>query len=229
MIGNSHNHLMTGGALDNLSRDTADLYSNHKQLATSLAVSLPKLGLTREDLFLTTKIRPTDLGYLQCKFAVRRFLEELSTFYLDLVLIHDPHVPPILGMAPSRSDQKTLRLETWKCLEEFNKEGVIKSIGVSNYDEEQIQEILDLNGLVPQVNQVYKTPFQDQVCPSYSNNFYIYLFLRRNFRNLVENIKYIYKLTVLLEVLAEIEYLEITSSTKLLKSKIRTKTFLYSQ
>merc|ERR1712183_287203 len=108
--------------------DTADLYSNHQQIAASLAVSLPELGLRREELFLTTKIRPSDLGYLQCKFAVRRFLEELSTTYLDLVLIHAPEVPPILGMAPSRSDQSMLRLETWKCLEEFNEAGVIRSI-----------------------------------------------------------------------------------------------------
>ena len=107
-------------------------------------MSLPELRLRREDLFLTTKIRPTDLGYLKCKFAVRRFLEELSTTYLDLVLVHAPDVPPILGMAPSRSDQSMLRLETWKCLEEFNKEGVIKSIGVSNYNEEQIQQIIEL-------------------------------------------------------------------------------------
>ena len=126
------------------STDTADLYSNHQQIAASLAVSLPELGLRREDLFLTTKIRPTDLGYLQCKYAVRRFLEELSTTYLDLVLVHAPEVPPILGMGPSRSDQSRLRLDTWKCLEEFNKEGVIKSIGVSNYNEEQIQRIIDL-------------------------------------------------------------------------------------
>ena len=152
-------------AANNSLLDTADLYSNHKQLAASIASSLPKLGLRREDLFITTKIRPTDLGYLQCKFAVRRFLEELSTPYIDLVLIHAPEVPPILGMAPATSDQKILRLETWKCLEELNKEGVIKSIGVSNYDEHHIQEILDSGGVVPQVNQVYRTPFHDQVSP----------------------------------------------------------------
>lgn len=126
------------------SSDTADLYSNHQQIAASLAESLPALGLRREDLFLTTKLRPTDLGYLQCKFAVRRFLEELSTTYLDLVLIHGPEVPPILGMAPSPSDQSRLRLETWRCLEEFNREGLIKSIGVSNYNEHQIQQIIQL-------------------------------------------------------------------------------------
>ena len=107
-------------------------------------MSLSELGLGREDLFLTTKIRPTDLGYLQCKFAVRRFLEEPDTSYLDLVLIHAPEIPPILGMAPSRSDQSRLRLDTWKCLEEFNKAGVIRSIGVSNYNEEQIQQIIEL-------------------------------------------------------------------------------------
>merc|ERR1740137_392056 len=95
--------------------DTADLYSNHQQIATALAMSLPPLGLTRADLFIITKIRPTDLGYLKCKYAVRRFLEELVTPYLDLILIHAPTVPTILSMGPHTQQQKVLREETWRC------------------------------------------------------------------------------------------------------------------
>ena len=122
-----------------------------------------KYSLTREDIFIETKIRPTDLGYLKCKYAVSRFLEELSTSYIDLVLIHAPEVPPILSMAPSMMEQKRLRSETWRCLQEYHDRGVIKSIGVSNYDEHLLQEVLDLGGTKPHVNQVYKTPFHSQV------------------------------------------------------------------
>ena len=62
----------------------------------------------REDIFLTTKLRPTDLGRTRCRYAVSRFLEELSTDYLDLLLIHAPDVPPILSMAPSPTKQELL-------------------------------------------------------------------------------------------------------------------------
>ena len=143
--------------------DTADLYSNHQQIAAALEVILPTQGLSRTNLFITTKIRPTDLGYLKCKYAVKRFLEELSTPYLDLVLIHAPHVPPILSMGPGPEGQKQLRKETWHCLQELNEEGLVKSIGVSNYYEELLKEVMELGGTKPQVNQVHMTPFYPQV------------------------------------------------------------------
>ena len=63
---------------------------------------------SREDIFLTTKLRPTDLGGTRCRYAVSRFLVELSTDYLDLLLIHAPDVPPILSMAPSPTQQEIL-------------------------------------------------------------------------------------------------------------------------
>ena len=148
--------------------DTADLYSNHQQIAAALGVILPEQGLDRADLFITTKIRPTDLGYLKCRYAVKRFLEELSTSYLDLVLIHSPTVPPILSMGPGPEQERQLRIETWQCLQELYEEGVVKAIGVSNYDEELIKEVLDIGGTVPQVNQVYMTPFHPQVSRDYS-------------------------------------------------------------
>ena len=108
--------------------DTADLYENHRQIANALNLTLPRLGLernqfhfkvssqhsfivslnSREDIFLTTKLRPTDLGDTRCRYAVSRFLEELSTDYLDLLLIHAPVVPPILNMAPSPTQQVKL-------------------------------------------------------------------------------------------------------------------------
>ena len=70
--------------------------------------------IAQQDIFIITKIRPSDLGYLKCKYTIPRFLEELSTSFLDLVLIHAPDIPPILGMAPSASDQKVLRDDTWR-------------------------------------------------------------------------------------------------------------------
>merc|ERR1712013_482142 len=94
--------------------DTADLYSNHQQIAAALGV------------------------------------------------IHSPTVPPILSMGPGPEQERQLRIETWQCLQELYEEGVVKAIGVSNYDEELIKEVLDIGGTVPQVNQVYMTPFHPQ-------------------------------------------------------------------
>ena len=75
----------------------------------SSTFSFINVNLTsREDVFLTTKLRPTDLGGTRCRYAVSRFLEELSTDYLDLLLIHAPDVPPILSMAPSSLQQVIL-------------------------------------------------------------------------------------------------------------------------
>ena len=84
--------------------------------------------------------------------------------YIDLVLIRAPNVPSILSMGPLPAQQRQLRAETWRCLQRLNKEGVIKSIGVSNYDEALTKEVLDLGGPKPQVNQVHMTPFYPQVC-----------------------------------------------------------------
>ena len=142
--------------------DTADLYNNHQQIARALNDSLCSLGLKREVVFLVTKLRPTDLGYLKCVHTVPRLLEELGTTYLDLVLVHAPDIPPILGMAPGPEDQRRLRSETWKCLQEFNHRGIIKSIGVSNYGVNHLEEILEQGGQLPQVNQVYMTPLHNQ-------------------------------------------------------------------
>merc|ERR1711970_1650789 len=57
--------------------DTADSYENHQLIAAALGVVLPSQGLSRSDLFITTKIWPTHLGYLKCRKAVNRFLQEL--------------------------------------------------------------------------------------------------------------------------------------------------------
>lgn len=145
--------------------DTADLYDNHRQLSVSLSRALPKAGLTRSDMFIITKLRPTDLGMTRCRYAVPRFLEELDTPYLDLVLIHAPHIPPILSMRPHMIREKELRAETWRCLEQLQKEGLVRAIGVSNYDTEQVREVVELGGVVPQVNQVHLTPFSQQGVP----------------------------------------------------------------
>ena len=91
---------------------------------------------------------------------MNRFLKELSTSYLDLVLIHAPFDPKYPDLV---KQLKQDRINTWRCLQEFYEEGLVKSIGVSNFEEEEIKELLDIGGTGPQVNQMLMNPYQPQV------------------------------------------------------------------
>jgi 2,5-diketo-D-gluconate reductase A len=116
--------------------DTATIYGNEAQLGSALAGT----GISREDIFLTTKIRPSDLG--RERDTLRRSLEALRTEYLDLWLVHWPQ---------NRSGQ---RREIWNALRELRDEGLVKAIGVSNYDLGQLDELTKETGETPAINQV---------------------------------------------------------------------------
>ncbi len=112
--------------------DTADLYENHKAIGRSIR-SLP-----REELFLTTKIGQEDLEPKQVRAAVPRFLKELQTDYLDLLLIHGPN--------PKIDLFKTL--ETMCALQE---KGIVRAIGVSNFVRYHLRQFSQFPILVNQI------------------------------------------------------------------------------
>lgn len=96
--------------------DTADRYGNHKEITQAIRQSLVK----REDLFITTKIPQTLLSRENIFLSVDRYLQELNTNYIDLLLIHWPNKNiPIV--------------ETLGAMEELKKQGKVKAIGVSNF------------------------------------------------------------------------------------------------
>ena len=72
--------------------DTAAVYRNHKDIAGTLAKTLPDLNLSRSDIFLTSKLSPQDHGTEKCRAGILKCLDELETDYLDLFLIHWPGV-----------------------------------------------------------------------------------------------------------------------------------------
>ena len=107
--------------------DTADAYGNHVQVGRGIKES----GIDRKEIFLTTKVWTTDLHGQPLKNAVNRFLEELDTSYIDLLLIHWPN--------------KSIPLEeTLKAMHEIKSEGLIRSIGVSNFTQKHIDKALDI-------------------------------------------------------------------------------------
>jgi len=140
--------------------DTAAVYRNHSTIAATLRESLPKLGLERKDLFITSKLGPKDHGGERCQAAIDRALEELETDYLDLFLIHWPGAQ---GVDVTSSTNATLREESWRTLEENFKIGKLRSIGVSNYTLDHLHQLLENCQVVPHVVQVELHPKYQQL------------------------------------------------------------------
>ncbi|MGR3742314.1 aldo/keto reductase [Companilactobacillus sp. DQM5] len=123
--------------------DTAAYYGNEEWLGQAIKES----GLAREELFITSKVWNADHGYEETKSAFEKTMKKLDLDYLDLYLIHWP------------SDNY---VETWKAMEEFYKEGRIKSIGVSNFQIHHLQDLMSKTDVVPAVDQVETHPYFQQ-------------------------------------------------------------------
>ena len=122
--------------------DTAAGYQNEGGVGRAVTAS----GVPREDLFITTKLANGDQGFDSAKKALATSLEKLGTDYVDLYLIH------------WASPQRGTYLESWKALIELQKEGKAKSIGVSNFPSEQLEEIIAETGVVPVMHQIELHP-----------------------------------------------------------------------
>ena len=117
--------------------DTADGYDNHQAVAEGIKES----EVVRDDLFITSKIKPKNLAYDDIKTDAQRFLEELDIKYLDLILIHWPN--------------KDIPLkESLKALREVKKEGLAKNIGVSNFTINHLKDAAAFDPELVAVNQV---------------------------------------------------------------------------
>lgn len=126
--------------------DTANAYVNEKAVGRAMK----KSGLKREEIFLETKLWPS---FYEDDNAVDKTLERLGTDTIDLLLIHQPAGNYVAG---------------YRQMEKAYKEGKVKSIGLSNFNQEQIEEILDLCEVKPAVLQTEVHPyFQEQELKSF--------------------------------------------------------------
>ena len=123
--------------------DTAHIYGNEEFVGKGIKQS----GIKREELFVTSKLWVDDAGYESTKEAFELSLNKLGTDYLDLYLIHRP-----------RGDVKG----SWQAMEELHKEGKIKAIGISNFDQKQIDELMTYAKIKPAVNQIETHVFNQQ-------------------------------------------------------------------
>lgn len=142
--------------------DTAKLYENEEDVARAIKES----GVPREELYITSKLERNSLGYESAKEELEKSLQRLNTDYLDLYLLHWPRAD--YGH-PDFDDWKRLDIESWKALEEMQKEGKIKSIGVSNFLPHHLENLFDNTDVVPAVNQLELHPgFMQNVAVEFS-------------------------------------------------------------
>ncbi len=133
------------------SLDTAQLYENEEEVGRAVKES----GIPREEFFLTSKLNRNLLGYDSAKAELEKTLKRLGTDYLDLYLLHWPRAD--YGKAEF-DDWKQLDIESWRALEELQKEGKIKSIGVSNFLPHHLDNLLEHASVVPAINQLELHP-----------------------------------------------------------------------
>lgn len=133
------------------SLDTAQLYENEEEVGRAVKES----GIPREEFFLTSKLNRNLLGYDSAKAELEKTLKRLGTDYLDLYLLHWPRAD--YGKTEF-DDWKQLDIESWRALEELQKEGKIKSIGVSNFLPHHLDNLLEHASVVPAINQLELHP-----------------------------------------------------------------------
>ncbi|PVD29665.1 hypothetical protein C0Q70_08920 [Pomacea canaliculata] len=130
--------------------DTASVYKNEVDIGRSLQILLPEHGLTREDIFLTSKLAPGDQGSGSCRKACLQSIAHLQCSYLDLFLIHWPGTRKL---RPEDSRNKQNRLNSYRDMEQLLREGTVKAIGVSNFTRNHLEELLAETSVVPAVLQ----------------------------------------------------------------------------
>ncbi|CAH0344347.1 aldo/keto reductase [Bacillus sp. CECT 9360] len=120
--------------------DTASFYKNEEGVGKAIKES----GISREELFITTKVWNTEQGYETTIDSFEKSLKNLDIDYLDLYLIHWP--------------VKDTYKETWKAMEKLYKDGRVRAIGVSNFHIHHLEDLLADSEITPMVNQVEYHP-----------------------------------------------------------------------
>ena len=120
--------------------DTANAYVNEKAVGRAMK----KSGVVREDIFLETKLWPS---FYEQEDAVEKTLERLDTDYIDLLLIHQPAGNYLAG---------------YRLMEKAYKEGKVRAIGLSNFTQEQIEEILNTCEVKPTILQTEVHPYAQE-------------------------------------------------------------------
>ncbi|WIA12687.1 hypothetical protein OEZ85_006328 [Tetradesmus obliquus] len=136
--------------------DTASIYKNEEDIAAALK----EQGVSRQDVFITSKVSPYEQGTGQATRACQQILQRLQTDYVDLMLVHWPGVARTDAASPHNAE---MRWQTWQVLEQLQQQGKARAIGVSNYSASHLQELLTGAAVKPAVNQFELHPRRQEV------------------------------------------------------------------
>lgn len=134
--------------------DTSSGYASFETGFSAIKQIFDNKIINREELFLTQKIDPKNMGYDKTIKIIDKTLELASTNYLDMTLIHNPYDYDI--------DWKRYVIDTWRALENLYKQGKIKAIGISNFNIEHIALFLNYAKIMPMINQIELHPNYQQ-------------------------------------------------------------------
>ena len=136
--------LLQGGRLI----DGAHLYLNHEAIGKAIKTATTKYGIPRSEIFVVTKLPPAFFGYNTTLNTVPTYADELGLDYVDLVLMHAPaSFVPFLAPKECKDGKlsnKECRQGTWKALSELQQRGIVKNVGVSNFEVKHLQDLLEL-------------------------------------------------------------------------------------
>lgn len=124
--------------------NTAASYGNEREVGEGIKAVIEEGIVKREDLFITSKLWVQDVTATKAPKAIQDSLDRLQLDYLDLLLIHQPY-NDVFG--------------AWKAMEAAYEKGLVKSIGVSNFDNAQITNLSEFNDIKPMVAQIEVSPF----------------------------------------------------------------------
>ena len=123
--------------------DTAHAYQNERSVGRAVKES----GVPRDEIWITTKLWPSEYGEGKTMAAIDKMLSRLDTDHIDLLLLHQ---------------QFGDYLGAWKDMEKAVKEGKVRSIGISNFESDRLEEICEAAAIKPAVNQVECHPYWQQ-------------------------------------------------------------------
>ncbi|MCI2775084.1 aldo/keto reductase [Staphylococcus petrasii] len=130
--------------------DTAKVYGNEEQVGLGIKEGLEATGLSREDIFVTSKLYFEDFGRENVAQAYETSIKKLGLDYLDLYLVHWP------------GTNEAVMIDTWKGMEDLYKDSKVKNIGVSNFQPEHLEALLAQVSIKPVINQVEFHPYFTQ-------------------------------------------------------------------
>lgn len=128
--------------------DTAQAYGNERGVGEGIRES----GLKREDIFVNSKVAAEIKDYKSAKASIDESLDKMGLDYLDMMIIHNPQPWKEVNQSSDRHFEGNL--ETWRAMEDAVKEGKLRTIGVSSFLKDDLDNIINNSSTVPAVNQI---------------------------------------------------------------------------